>query len=474
MPSPTFLYHSRTAPPVRPSRSLEGLERVIPPLSPNPPFSTRSDLFLNKPLPAKPLPEQPECSAMWSDSSDSDSDTESTLDSITGPSEPRNSADSYPIFVSSGSDFDDMGDHPAPSADQLLRLSPQPPHKRTDSISINVPSIVEPSTSVSSSFSDTQYVRPPHWSQNRTGTNHYFREKKWDYFPELAPSALQASGRISPNTVAPNNKTRKLCNPLDFAKGKYRWHSLDRVGFSGVRHSIKTYVHRTLSRDSTGNKKEIPRPATAPMDYYLNDVGDILGKTVPVQQFSLALDTKVARATSVATSLATSSSSEYDCTNHKFHLQTPISPTSPTSLKTPTTPRPKQLAVPLTAYQKHGPVSWESPKSWEPPKSWESPMSWESPKKSKKRSVLSPRYKCSPGSDAELSSSSAPDLSYGTATSSLSPRKQSQHNTRGVFLGARKKIVESKDDRRREQLKAQIKFVGPVNPDTYVQADPKV
>jgi hypothetical protein len=450
MLSPTCSYHSRMAPPVRPSRSLEGLERVIPPLSPNTP-STRSELFLNKPLPAKPLPEQPECSAMWSDSSDSD--TESTLDSLTGPSEPRNSADSYPIFVSSGCDFDDLVDHPAPSADQLLRLSPQPPHKRTDSIGINIPSIVEPTTvSVSSSFSDTTYVRPPHWNQNRTGTNHYFREKKWDYFPELAPSALQASGRISPNMVAPNHKTRKIGNPLDFAKGKYRWHSLDRGGFGGVRDSIKTYVHRTLSRDSTENKKEPPRPATAPMDHHLNDVGGTLRKIVPAQQSSLALDTKVARATSVATS-----SSEYDYTNHKFHLQTPISPTSPTSLKTPTTPRPKQLAVPLSPYQKHGSGSWESPK------------------KSKKRNIQFPRYKSSPVLDAEPSSSSAPDLSSANAASSLSPSwKQSQHNTRGVFLGAKKKIVESKDDRRREFLKAQIKFVGPVNPHTYVRADPWV
>ncbi|KAJ6178491.1 hypothetical protein N7519_008952 [Penicillium mononematosum] len=441
MLSPTFSYHSRMAPPVRPSRSLEGLERVIPPLSPNTPSTrcTRSELFLNKPLPARPLPDQPECSAMWSDSSDSD--TESTLDSLTGPSEPRNSADSYPIFVSSGSDFDDLVDHPAPSADQLLRLSPQPPHKRTDSIGINIPSIVEPaSVSVSSSFSDTQYVRPPHWNQNRTGTNHYFREKKWDYFPELAPSALQASGRISPNMVAPNHKTRKIGNPLDFAKGKYRWHSLDRGGFGGVRDSIKTYVHRTLSRDSTESKKEIPRPATAPMDRHLNDVGGTLGKTVPAQQSSLALDTKVARATSVPSSNAHLADFAYFAQNTHY------------------TP-PKQLAVPLSPYQKHGPVSWESPK------------------KSKKRNIQFPRYKSSPVLDADpsSSSSSAPDLSYANATSSLSPSwKQSQHNTRGVFLGAKKKIVESKDNRRREHLKAQIKFVGPVNPHTYVQADPWV
>lgn len=432
MLSPTLSYHSRMAPPVRPSRSLEGLEQVVPPLSPKP-SSTR--LFLNKPLPAEPLPEEPECSAMWSDSSDS----ESTLDSIIGPSEPRYSTDSYPIFVSSGNDFDDLVDHSAP-ADQLLE-SPQA-HKRTDSIDIQInidKSITDPIEQPSGSFSETQYSHPSNWSTNRTGTNHYFREKKWDYFPELAPSAVQASGRVSPNMLAP--KSRKKANPLEFAKGKYRWHSLDR---GGLRNSIKTYVHRTLSRDSADSKsKEPPRPATAPMDDP-NDVGSILGKTTTQQ--SLVLDTNLAVRT---VSVATSSSSEYDYTNHKFHLQTPISPTSPTIFSSPTTPRPKQLAVPLSEYQKHGSAIWEAPKK-------------------SKRSVQFPRYKSSPRVDADPSSSSAPELSFTNPTPALSPPK----HTRAVF-GAKKK-AESKEDRRREQLKARIKLVGPVNPHSYAKADPWV
>ncbi|KAJ5421792.1 hypothetical protein N7491_010237 [Penicillium cf. griseofulvum] len=378
---------------------------------------------------------------MWSDSSDS----ESTLDS-TGSSEHRNSADSYPIFVSSDSDFDDLVDHPTPPADQLLELSPQP-QKRTDSIAINRQT-AEPS-SVASSFSETQYGRPSNWIPSRTGTSHYFREKKWDYFPELAPSALRASGRISPNMVL--SKPRKMGNPLEFAKGKCRWHSLDRGGLGGVRDSIKTYVHRTLSRDSTDNKpKEIPRPATSPMDRHLNDVGGTLASTAPTPyQSSLALNTNIAGR---GTSVATSSSSEYDYINHKFYLQTPISSTSPTSLSSPITPRSKQPAVPLSEYQKYGPAIWESPKS-------------------KKRNVQFPRYTFSAGSAGEPSSSSAPDLSHTNALRTLS-RKQSRNNTRGVFLGAKKKIAESKDNRRREQLKAQIKLVGPINPHTYTQTDP--
>jgi hypothetical protein len=442
MTSPTLSYHSQMAPPVRPSRSLEGLERVIPPLSPSQ-FSPR--LFLDKPLPAKPL--DPESSAMWSDS-----DSQSTLDSITGSSEPRYSTDSYPIFVSSGNDFDDLVD---PSADQLLDPSPQGPlDKRPDSINIkikiNEPQIAEqPSVSLSSSF-DTQYGRPVNWSQNRTGTNHYFREKKWDYFPELAPSTLQASGRISPNMSTQSNKARKKGTALDFAKGKYRWHSLDRGGLGGVRDSIKTYVHRTLSRDSTESKaKDLARPSTA-MDHNLKDVGSIPTRRAHTPPHTgLALDTGITRTVSVATS----SSSEYDYTNHKFHLQTPISPTSPTAfpLPSPTTPRPKQLAVPLSPYQKHGAAIWEKKE------------------KASKRNVQCP-YKSSPNL-AEPSSSSAPELSFTRATLPLSPRP---FQTRGVFLGAKKKIVEAKEEKRREQLKARIKLVGPVNPHTYVQADPWV
>ncbi|KAJ5864465.1 uncharacterized protein N7529_006381 [Penicillium soppii] len=442
------------APPIHSSRSLEGLERVVPPHSPKSPFPR--DLFLNKPLPARPLSEEREC-AMWSDSSDS----ESTVDSIA--SEPRSSADSYPIFVSGSDDFE-LADPPTPSADlSLTPVSPLPPLKRTDAIDITIDeSIVQPS-SVSSSLSETQYGRSPQWTQSRTGANHYFREKKWDYFPELAtPSALQASGRVSPNMVAQNKPRKKgTISALEFAKGKYRWHSLDRGGLGGVRESIKTYVHRTLSRETppTDNKHhEAPRPATAPMDHHLNDASSILGPKGWEAQPSLVLDTTTAVRT---ISVATSPSTEYDYTKQMFHLQTPISPTfstspaSTVSSNSLTTPRQNQLAVPLSPYQKHGPAIWESPKK-------------------AKRTVQFLKYKTSPTS-AGASSSSAPELSLTNATPTLAPPlKQLQQNTRGVFLGAKKKIVESKDDRRRELLKAQIKFVGPVNPHTYVQSDPWV
>ncbi|OGE54450.1 hypothetical protein PENARI_c006G06866 [Penicillium arizonense] len=467
------------APPVRPSRSLEGLERVIPPLSPlspKTPFSPR--LFLNKPLPAKPLPEEPEYSTMWSDSSDS----ESTVDSIASPSEPRDSVE-YPIFVSGADDFDLM-DHPAPAADPL----PVTP-LRTDNFEIDeidelnevdelddVASIAEEtplSVSVSSSWSDTQYGRPVHWAQNRPGTSHYFREKKWDYFPELAPSTLQASGRT-------NSKRRKNLSALDFAKAKYRWHSLDRTGLGGVRESIKTYVHRTLSRDGTENKaKEVTRPSTAPMDRHIDHAGSTsilgtsLGSKVYIPQHSsldvdapyraISVSTASTSASAYSTSAGTNarvtslSASDYDNPNHHMYypLHSPLSPVSPT---TPIIPRQKQLAVPMSPYQKYGSSIWETPK------------------KSKKRGVQFPKYSKQPSSltlrpEAYPYPGSAPvmnasQITFVNPTPPLSPPLKSQllQNTRGAVKALQGK---SKEEKRRELLKAQIKFVGPVNPHTY-------
>lgn len=417
----TFSYSPMA--PVRP-----GLDSVVQPKSP---FTF--DLF-NKPLPAPP--EDSEISAMWSDS---DSDSDSTVDSIASPTDPRNSTDCYPIFVSSGSDDFDLTDQ-SPSDDHLtLPVSALPPlDQSSDLDSVVDESINEPS-SLSSSPSDVPFDRPSHWTQNRTGTNHYFREKKWDYFPELAPSAVRD---LNPSLNA--QKSRKKSSAFEFAKGKYLWHNLDRSGLGGVRDSIKMYVHRTLSRETyaESKSKETPRPSTAPMDHHLNDASSILGPKGWEPQPSLALDTDVnVRAISVATSPGT----DYDYTRKMFHLQTPVSPTFstfPDSLSgiDPTAPRQKQLAVPLSEYQKHGSAIWDPPKKC-------------------KRSIQFPGYKST--LTPEPSPSSIPELSFPKHTS-----------PRGVFMGAKKKIVESREDRRRAQLKAQIKLVGPVNPHTCVQSDP--
>lgn len=447
--SPRYSHSHRMAPPVRPSRSLEGLERVIPPHSPKQLFSpTRSDLFLNKPLPDAPI----EHSAVWSDSSDSESEGESqtTVDSVTSPSEPRNSTESYPIFVSSGSDdFTDLVDHPGP-ADHLGlgSIRPSPPRflsddSRTDSVD---------SVALSTSRSDAQYGRPSQWSQNRTGTSHYFREKKWDFFPELAtPSALQACGKISPGI--PPKKSRKKDGRLNLAAKRHRWHSLDRAGLGlacGVRDSIKTYVHRTLSKDSTESKgKESPRPATAPVAHHDEQDSFPQREDVKTGPHS-SLDINVPfRALSVATDSGTS--------------EIPQSPRSIRTHRSVPTQRQKQLAVPMSPYQKYGSAIWEPPQK-------------------SKRIVRSGRQRQLARAD-----SSSPGFSDANPTPPLSPplKMQLQQNTREavrvlqgrtshvlvVLDGAKKKMIESKDERRREALKSRITLVGPVDPHACLQED---
>ncbi|KAJ5153379.1 uncharacterized protein N7482_009857 [Penicillium canariense] len=465
---------ARSAPPVRPSRSLDGLERVIPPTPTLPyttrdmaysstklcqPFSpTRSDLFLNKPLPARPVPDAPaEYSVMWSDSSDS----ESTVDSVGSPSEPRNSTESYPIFVSSGSeDFSDLVDHPTPADPDHLRLEslgpihPSPPaakDSRTDVVESAEDDETDDSDFAShstTSKSDAQYGRLSQWSQNRSGSNHYFREKKWDFFPELAtPSALQTGSRTSRSLRDP--KPRKKDGRLNISKRR-RWHSLDRPGLGlahGVRDSIKTYVHRTLSRDSTEAKaKEFPRPSTAP--------GDELQKPFP---FNHPEDTKIPLHSDVQVQLRSRSISTVSTTSDI--------PSSPRSVQ----PRPKQLAVPMSNYQKYGPAIWDTPKK----------PNYSTMRRPKH---LAPRSAPASPSSAHFPIANptpplTPPLKLHLQNRSRDAVRVIQGRKSHVLLaldGAKKKMAESKDERRREQLKAQIKLIGPVNPHTYMQADPWV
>lgn len=470
---------------MRPSRSLEGLERVIPPTSPKSPFNpTRSELFLNKPLPARPLPEAPpteeyEYSAMWSDTSDSDSESSSTVDSVNSPSEPRISTGSYPIFVSSGSDdFTELVevDHPSTAADHdsnhqglslgPVRSSPQlvSNSSRTDSVlsvSVNESSSVLGS-SKPVSLSEAQHGRPAQWTQNRNGTNHYFREKKWAFFPELAtPSALQASGRVSPGIRAVKN--RKKDGRLNLA-AKRRWHSLDRAGTGlahNVRDSIRTYVHRTLSKDSSEkDKKESKRPVTAPVEPPYDQRSfqrqHSTSKSGPHSHSSVNLDNQLR-----VMSLSTVSMSDM-----------PESPRSIRTQRSAPAPRQKQLAVPMSEYQKYGSSIWDSPMK----------------SKSKKHSVRRAKSAKQPQPADIGIDTSSPAFTSANPTPPLSPpfKLQLQQNTQSAVRvlqggtshvlfaldGAKKKIIESKDERRREALKSQIKLVGPINPHDCLQANP--
>lgn len=458
------------APPVRPSRSLEGMEQVIPPTC-NPPFTpSHSEIFLNKPLPAMPLlpdQEEPAEGAFWSD----DSETESTVDSTGGPSEPRHSTELYPILISSGSnDFMDLVDHPVPSstsADPHSAPRFLTPESRADSTDSDNSFILQ-----ARSISEVQYGRPTHWSQrSNNGTNHYFREKKWDFFPELADpsSAAQQNGRGTPSLR--NGKSGKKDGrliSLDLSKGaRHRWKSLDSRALGGVRDSIKTYVNRTWSKgsaeDAARQRPPLPspvpsptRPTTAPLGSspfpkdlsprQSDDGGELLSNKVFAPQ-----DSGVELRTM---SVSTHSSVDSDLV---------VSP------KTDSYPRQKQLAVPLSPYQKYGATVWEK----------------ETPKSAKKRSVRFPQYTINHRtsvsttrtsvSSRKMSGSSA--THHPTASSSPPQRMQHQGHPRGAtrtlqegkshLLVATKRIIQSKEDRRREQLKAQIKHFGPLGAHGY-------
>lgn len=342
---------------------------------------------------------------------------------------------------------------PVRSSPQLVSNNP-----RTDSV-FSIPgneSSSELGTSTPVSLSETQYGRATAWSQTRGGTNHYFREKKWDFFPELAtPSALQASGRVSRGGIR-TTKTRKKDGRLNLA-AKRRWHSLDRAGMGlahGVRDSIRTYVHRTLSKDSSEKSKESKRPVTAPAEppYDQRSFQRQNSKTGTNSHSSVDLDTQLR-----VMSLSTVSMSDM-----------PESPRSVRTQRSAPAPRQKQLAVPMSDYQKYGSAIWDSPR------------------KSKRRSVGRVKSSKQPANI----DTSAPAYTYANPTPPLSPpfKLQLQQNTQSAVRviqggtshvlvaldGAKRKFSEAKDERRREALKSRIKLVGPINPHDCLQADPWV
>ncbi|OKP02675.1 hypothetical protein PENSUB_6992 [Penicillium subrubescens] len=207
--------------------------------------------------------------SLWSDSSDS----ESTVESIASLRELRDPTERYPIFFDSpgsnefSASVDHLVDHPvdhqAPanhSPGPIRSSSQQPLLSENDSPTDSLSSVKSVAARVHFTLetlhSDAQYSSPSLWSQNLTGTNHYFREKKWDFFPELAtPSAKQAS--LQTGLGLSNGKPRKD-GRFNLAAKRRGSHSPDRAGLGlaqKVRDSVKTYVHRTLlSRPTTEPK----------------------------------------------------------------------------------------------------------------------------------------------------------------------------------------------------------------------------
>ncbi|KAL2867122.1 uncharacterized protein BJX67DRAFT_354018, partial [Aspergillus lucknowensis] len=127
--------------------------------------------------------------------------------------------------------------------------------------------------------------------------------------------------------------------------------------------------------------------------------------------------------------------------------------------------RKKQLAVPISPYQKYGAAIWD--KSGK-----EKRISYRPSQR-----VRFPKYRKTPAKKG-FASSATPPLSPTDRTLLQQGTRQCvralQDGTSYVLVaidGARRKMVCSKGDKRRTQLKSQIRLVGPVNPYTAHMAD---
>ncbi|KAL2829727.1 hypothetical protein BDW59DRAFT_141890 [Aspergillus cavernicola] len=448
MTSPSMYALPRQAPPVRPSRSLEGLEKVVPPTLPL--AHTRSRLYLDKPLPNLPtrdlLPAELPLmtgSTAWSD--DSSTTTVNSFEDHDDEDGHRRqssvSTESYPVFVRSGSDdLADFVDHPSVST---LDTAPSvDPYDKPGTSSLALTTFL---------VEEDHYTPPPRWTPtHRVGPNHYFREKKWDFFPELAtPSAL-------PQNSPQNSRPRKKDSV------RSRWISSDKPAAlaNDVRNSIRSYVQRRLSRNSLDKEppKRAHRPTTAPTLYTrvytpsqqtapsTSDRSDRRSSTVP--QSPLYVGEKLAHLSVSPTGSSISDQS--------------LTPPKPTAFR-----RKKHLAVPISPYQKYGAAIWG--KSGKDKR-----ISYRQSQR-----VRFPKYR-KPAKDGFVSSATLPLTSPSRTHLHEGTRhavKALQDGTSHVLVaidGARKKMVGSKVDKKNTQLKSQIRLVGPVNPYTSYGADPWV
>ncbi|KAL4992074.1 hypothetical protein BDW68DRAFT_106480 [Aspergillus falconensis] len=497
MISPSTHSLSRPAPPVQPSQSLEGMEKVIPPSLPVPYAHTISRLHLDKPLPD--LPENPPTpfigSTAWSD----DSSTVNSFEDDHSVFRPR-SAESYPVFVRSGSaDLPDFVDHPGPVPVSTLDRTPSP---SADPYHHQIHQ--KPAPTLTFLTDDApRYTDPaPQWNPNhRAGPNHYFREKKWDFFPELALPSGSPHNYNSPRTC--NNNQALRSRKKD--SGRSRWIPLPAEKGAAlandVRNSIR-YIQRRLSRNSLDREKSkkshrpttapcpavyprspypytfdpSPRTQTAPLNGADRDgfaphspaSADPLYVSISVKQTTANADLSL---TSTPTGSTISDQSLVEL-ERESHNDTPFH-------------RKKQLAIPITPYQRYGVAVWD--KSGKEKKRLSYPRQTPRVRFPKYRngsrrnssikdnavlsvSPLRPKHSASASMPA-LVSASGHTLQQGTRHAVRALQDGTSHVLVAID-GARRKIARSgsgtasgsKLDKKRTELKSQIRLVGPVNP----------
>ncbi|KAL2800956.1 hypothetical protein BJX66DRAFT_331895 [Aspergillus keveii] len=447
MLSPSTYALSRQAPPVRPSRSLEGLEKVVPPGALS---ASRSRLHLDKPLPDLPLNDSSTREIPFMAGTTAWSDDSSTVNSFEDHDDDDEmdrrqssvSTESYPVFVRSESDdLADFVDHPSASTldrTPSVELYDKP---RTSSLAYT------------SFLAEDRYSPPPHWvPTSRTGPNHYFREKKWDFFPELAtPSALPQN---SPHNLPPRPRKKDSM--------RSRWMSTDKGAAlaNDVRNSIRSLVQRRLSRNSIDKEKpkRNNRPTTSPE--YTRQHSPPQRTTPTTSDWSDYGSTAVPQSPTYSFKKSTHlsiSPTGSSLSDESLRLQQPV-----------LSPRRKQLAVPISPYQKYGAAIWD--KSGK-----EKRISYRQSQR-----VRFPKYRKSPVKQGLVTSTTPPLSPAGRTPFQQGTRhcvRALQDGTSHVLVAidnTRKKMAGAKIDRQRSQLKSKIRLVGPVNPYTSYKDDPWV
>ncbi|KAE8382791.1 hypothetical protein BDV26DRAFT_209186 [Aspergillus bertholletiae] len=429
----TSLAVHRQAPPVRPSRSLDGLERSVPPHAPHP--ASRSALRLDKPLPelpAKPLPETPsmESSTGWSDDSSTDVSFETRWTSDA-------SSEEYPICVRSASDDLDefVGHSPISSIDHSSSVQPY-----------NKP---EPSPLAPTTVSDGHQCHQPLPMATRAAPNHYFREKKFEYFPELAMASELPHGYLQyPPTPRKQNSSRLNLAVFDFTKISPRSTSPDKRALAyDVRKSIRSYVYQRLSKHSIDKikPKRRPRASTAPSEF--SDEYRSSRKTSSSNYSNYSDHGSTAPQNNFIYRLSMDSSSTEDESDRTVNLITPY--------------QKKQPTVRISTYQRYGPATRENSRR-------EKKISY-----LQRGNVKFPKYrKQSTTCWYETSSKTGPSTYSTLQQGTRFCVRVLQDGTSHVLIaldGARQKIIQAQVDRRRRLLKSKIKIIRPVTP---VDEDP--
>lgn len=406
--------HWRKITPTTVSRSLEGLEIGVPP-SFDPHTVSVNKLWLSKPLPKLPL----RVSSVYS--------RENTVESYTDTDD----------------GFDEASLRPPTKKEThaARRLSKRRAHAVRRSITQQNSPGNRYSLTFKAFLSEEQYGVGMHMAK----ANHYFREKKWEIFPELAPQSVTRTG---PAPARSHRWKIKLKRRPGISNGNA---SSQGDGFQLTLKPIRDYLQHTqqalVKKTSNLRLKKKPSQVTVPLPMHTrkpstssndSDLSALTDTMDNVQlQRSLAAVRERMRAMSI---WSHADSSEENLTMRARRKNT------------------KKTGMPASASWRRGakhktpsPCRAEeqrSPHYIKFTRQYGSPTSAE-PRLYPDRNPLSPT-----STQSQSSALSLPEC-----------RKALQKKTSHVFSaidGVKNKITESRASRRRDELKKHIRVIGPI------------